>query len=99
MKEYAAREGKTVDEFKAEMKAKYNDPAEMRKFLSSKGPSESAMDVYIAFTKASNFLSTAVGKLSGYKTTPSTIPLNGPKILRFVTNLIRGAKANGNYTD
>ena len=82
VEEYAAREGKTVDEFKAEMKAKYNDPAELRKFLSSKGPSESAMDVYIAFTKASNFLSTAMGKLSGYETTPSTVPLNGPKILR-----------------
>ena len=82
VEEYAAREGKTVDEYKAEMKAKYNDPVELRKLLSSKGPSESVMDVYIAFTKASNFLSTAVGKVSGYKTTPSTIPLNGPKILR-----------------
>ena len=82
LQEYAAREGKTVDDYKADMKSKYNDPAELRKLMSSKGPSESMMDVYIAFTKASNLLSTAVGKISGYETTTSAVPLNGPKILR-----------------
>merc|ERR1712139_546396 len=40
------------------------------------------MDVYIGFTKVSRAISNMARRVSGYEVVKSTIPLNGPRIIR-----------------
>ena len=87
VKEYATKENLTVSEFKKQMKEKFKDPQEYRKLMSESGPSETMMDVYIGITKASNAISSAIGTLGGYNIVKSTVPINGPRILRVLNEV------------
>jgi predicted unusual protein kinase regulating ubiquinone biosynthesis (AarF/ABC1/UbiB family) len=54
MEEWAAKEGKSIKDFEAELKAKFEDPVELQKMLSQKPPSSAQFFVYRSMLRVSD---------------------------------------------
>eukprot|EP00946_MAST-07B_sp_MAST-7B-sp1_P000878 g878.t1 len=76
--DWAAKQGKSLREVKEEMKDLYEkNPKKLKEALSATGASETAMSIYIAGTRAINWLFD----------TNLTVPLNGPRILQLLADV------------
>ena len=61
--EMAAKEGKTLDDFEAEMRKKYEDPLELKKLLQQRPPTGTEILLYKAWLRAGDVVSN-VGRLA-----------------------------------